>query len=232
LRPGAGIRIARHFVHAVPTQKAVNLYGAGPTQFEPVLVTIIREPYVVETSFLLVASPEYLGSSAWEFSTTTGATTPGGPVGSSRQLRTSNYNQTVAAHRLPWHGLDARIAWTAAAHESIRPTIFKGFENNYRSKTINALGLSVGRTTRRFFDRLSFRCGGGLEIADWRDEHQLLTRDGEALIAGVETAMVAHGAVRWHVDRNLAIEASFEKAYWRGIDLGENRIAFGIAVTR
>ena len=61
---------------------------------------------------------------------------------------------------------------------------------------------------------------------------QLLTRDEQPLTGGIEKAIVLDGGIRWHVSRNLALETSFGKAYWPGIDLGETRAGFGLVVTR
>ena len=76
------------------------------------------------------------------------------------------------------------------------------------------------------------RYGAGFEVADWRDEHQLLTRDGKELVAGIEGAIAVRGAVRFHLTRYFALVGSAEKVYWRAIDLSELRTGFGIALTR
>src|SRR5687768_11335219 len=193
LHPGVAVRVGRQTMAVFRSEKTVDLYGGGPVSAP---TTLVRNPRAAETSILLVTSPEYLGSSNWEFSASTGTTSPGGPIGSSRMLRTSGYSEISAYRRLPWSGLDARITWIASAHESIRPTQFLGYDGNFRSKTIQGLGLGVSRSTARVFGQFSGRYGAGVEVADWRDEHQLLTRDNQPITAGVETAIVLDGALR------------------------------------
>jgi hypothetical protein len=230
LRPGAALRIARQEMQVFGGETSIDVYGAGPPTAAPSELVLRRAPRAVETSLLVVTSPESLGATAWDFSASTGTTLPGGPIGSSRMLRSSAFSQVAAYRDLPWRRTKARVTWTSSAHESSLPSTFLGFDDNYRSKTIQGLGLGVTRSSGRLFDHFSLRYGGGLEVADWSDEHQLLTRDEKPLAAGVELAFTADAAVRWHFAPNLALEASFEKAYWRNIDLGESRVAFGIVI--
>ena len=231
LTRGSAVRIARTSI-VFDSKERMDIYGTGEfVTWTPTPLLRERAPNAHETSFLLVTSPEYLGSSNWEYSSSTGTTNPGGPLGSSRKLRVSNFNQLTAARQLPRPGWEGRVTWTAAAHESSRPTVFYGYDNNYRSKTIQALGLALRRSHRSPFDRLSVHYGGGIEVADWTDEHHLLTRNDETLTAGVEWAITGHAAVRWHFGPNLAFETSYEKAYWRNIDLGENRLGFALVIT-
>jgi hypothetical protein len=231
LHPGAAIRVSHQSMSVFRSSKTLDLYGAGPAVLST-STTLLRHPRARETAILIVTSPEYLGASSWEYSASTGSTFPGGPIGGSRMLRPSSYSEISAFRSLPWYGLDARVTWIASAHESSRPTTFLGYDGNYRSKTIQGLGLGVSRSTGRVPEQFSMRYGAGVEVADWRDEHQLLTRDNQPLTGGVETAIVLDGAFRWHVGRNVALETSFTKAYWPGIDLGEIRVGFGLVVTR
>ena len=218
LRSGAAVRIAQQSMRVL--------------DFTPVVAGVDRrEPRVTETSVLIVASPEYTGESKWEFGAATGTTTPGAGYGSSRGLRSSAFSRIVVFRELPWRDLQARLTWSSSAHESALASDFLGFRGNYRSKTIDGFGLAVG-ATRRFNDHLSWRYSGGLEVSDWRDEHQLLTRDARPLVAGVETGLTAEIAGRWQVARNLSLEASFEQVYWRALDLSEGRIGFGLVVNR
>ena len=219
LRAGAAIQIS---------QRSMRVLDFSPVQAD----VVRREPRATETSVLLVASPDYSGSSKWEFSAATGTTTPGaGYVGSSRGLRSSAYSQVAADRELPWRDLHARVTWSSSAHESALETEFLGYRGNFRSKTIDGFGVAVG-STRRLNDRFSWRYSGGIEVSDWRDEHQLLTRDGAPLVGGVETGLSADFGVRWHLGRNLALETSFEQLYWQRLDLGEGRVGFGLVVTR
>ena len=229
LHPGAALRITHQSMAVFRSERTVKLYDAP---IGASTLTLVRNPRASETAILIVSSPDYLGSSSWEFSASTGTTSPGGPIGGSRMLRTTSYNAIAAMHRLPWFGLDGRITWIASAHESIRPTIFLGYDGNFRSKTIQGLGLGVSRSLETRLERLALRGGVGVEVADWRDDHQLLTRDGQPLIGGVETAIVLDAAARWQLRRNLAIEGSVGRAYWPGIDLGETRAGIGLVVTR
>jgi hypothetical protein len=113
----------------------------------------------------------------------------------------------------------------------MRPTVFRGFDGNFRSKTIDGIGVGLGRTVW-LTDFLSARYGAGIEIADWRDEHQLLTRDGRELVAGVEGGLSLRGAARLKIAPHLAFETTLEKVYWYALDLGELRWGFGLALTR
>lgn len=193
-----------------------------------------RDPRAAETSMLLVTSPDQRGPSKWEFSAATGSTTPGGPIGGSRGLRASTYSIVSMDRDLPWAGLQGRVSWSAAAHESTLPTMYRGYPNNFRSKTINAFALGVGRTTPapRLPALFSIRYGMAIEGADWRDNYQLLTRNGEALQGGVEVGVSADLALRWHFAPHLAFETTLQRVYWHGIDVGEGRVGFGLVVTR
>lgn len=146
-------------------------------------------------------------------------------------LRSSVFNRFAAIRDLPWRGLQLETSWVAAGHESTRATKFRGYDGNFRSKTIDGFGVGIGRT-RPLHERLSFRYGAGLEVADWRDEHQLLTRDRRELVAGIETGLAVRAAARFHLTRYFAVEGNGEKIYWPGIDLSELRYGIGIALTR
>jgi hypothetical protein len=229
LRPGAAIRISRQSMRVFGSERDADIYGSGAGDSGE---RVWREPHAIETSILLVTSPEYVGASRWEFAASTGTTAPGGPIGGSRMLRASNFSRIEASRELPRGGLAARLVWTASAHESSLSSNFRGYDGNYRSKTIDGIGLGLTRTSGRVFGHFSYVLGAGVEVADWRDEHQLLTRDNQPLVAGIETAFAVDASVRWHVGRNLALVTSFEKLYWQGIDLGETRFGFGLALTR
>ena len=188
---------------------------------------------VTETSFLLVTSPEHrAASSKWEFAASTGTSTPGsGPLGSSRGLSAAAYSKITAWRDLPWHRLQARLSWAESGHESSLPSTFLGYDDNYRSKTIDGYALGVSRITS-LGEHFSVRYGAGVEVSDWRDEHYLLTRYGEEIVAGIEPGWSGDAAVRWHFAPNLALEGSLEKLYWQRLDLGETRWGFGLVVTK
>jgi hypothetical protein len=118
-------------------------------------------------------------------------------------MRSSAINRFAAMRDLPWQDLQFEGSWVSTDHESTRSTRFRGNDWN---------------------KRLSIRYGGGVEVADWRDEKEL--------VAGIDSAIALRGAARLHVTRHLALSASVEKVYWTGIDLGELRCGIGIALTK
>jgi hypothetical protein len=222
MRNGVGVRVARQTMRMFLADGA---YQGNDVER--------RHPRAAETSVLLVATPaSRLGRKlVWEFSASTGTTTPGGPIGSSRMLRSSAFTTVSAFRDLPWHGLYGRVSWVSSAHESARPTSFLGYDGNYRSKTIDSIGLGVGRAHSLPW-HLSMRYGAGVETADWRDDHQLLTRNGAELIGGVELGLNADVALRFHIGGHLALETAYQRVYWQGIDLGEGRWSLGMVVTK
>ncbi len=175
-----------------------------------------------DISIMLVSSD---ATPRWEFSAATGTTMPGAGAGGDRKLRSTALNRMTATRG------HFELSWTSTAHESSEPSIFRGYDGNFRSKTINGYGLAFTRS-HAWTDALSMRWSGGVEVADWRDEHRLLTRNGEELVAGVELALTAGAAVRLRLQPRLAFETSLQKLYWRGIDLGELRWTAGIVLTR
>ncbi|HEX8173311.1 MAG TPA: hypothetical protein VF824_22445 [Thermoanaerobaculia bacterium] len=220
LRNGAAVRISRR------DSDALRRWGevASPEENR-------RSPAAREISVLLVASPETRGSSLWEFGTATGTTAPGLGVGSARSLRHTAFTRANASRQLQWHDLQLDLSWSSTAHESALPSTFRGYDNNFRSKTINGFGIGAARS-RALFGRGTLRYGGGIELADWRDEHKLLTRNGEELVAGVEVGVTASVAARFPLGPHLAFESLLQKVYWPQLDLGEARLAFGLTLTR
>jgi len=210
LRRGAAIRVARRIF-------ALSRTSAAPSRDLAVLF--------VTTS---AGGP---GASKWEFTASTGSTLPGAGLGGDRKLRRTALNSTTLLRSFDHHDLQLQLSWTSTAHESSLPSIFHGYGGNFRSKTIESYGLGVSRT-RSLSRALSIRWSGGVEIADWRDEHRLLTRDGRELVAGVEVAATAGAAARLQLDSRLALETSLQKVYWPAIDLGELRWTAGIVLTR
>lgn len=179
----------------------------------------------------IVAADDAEGKSKWDFAAATGTTMPGAGAGGDRKLRQTALNRTTALRVLGDSDLQLEVSWSSTAHESSLPSIFRGYGGNFRSKTIEGYGLALSRT-RPLTERLSLRWSAGFEVADWRDEHRLLTRDGAELVAGVEIAAAASAALRVQLRPRLALESSLQKLYWRGIDLGEARCTFGIVLTR
>ena len=183
-----------------------------------------------ETSFMIIAS-DHARSSHWDLSAAVGATRPGvGPL-DSLGLRLTAFHRVSIAREVPWPSTQIVINWTASAHESRLPSLFKGYDLNYRSKTINGAGLGLRREAP-LSPVWSFTYGVGAEIADWSDEHELLVTEDRLIVnAGIEAALSTSGSIRWHFREGLAAEATVEQLYWFGIALGETRYSMGIVFT-
>jgi hypothetical protein len=178
-----------------------------------------------------VAAGERSGVAVWEFTAATGTTLPGAGAGGDRKLRSTALNRTGALRTLWRPDVLLEISWASTAHESSLSSTFRGYDGNFRSKTVEGYGVGLSHL-RPLTETLSMRWSAGVEVADWRDEHRLLTRDGEELVAGVEVGVTAGAALRLELQPRLAIETSLQKVYWRGIDLGEVRWTTGIVLTR
>lgn len=220
LRSGASLRIARR--HTGKTLGTHQMNGRFFPLEGPVQVT--------ETSVMFVASPE-VGDSRWEFSTSSGVTKPGGTA-SALQLKEAGWHRLTASRELPWRGLHARTTWTASAHESRMLTDFRGYPGNERSKTVDAFGLGLTREWK-LGHHVSVHYGGGIEVADWRDDHHLLFDEHiDEVIGGVEGGLAAGAAIRFRIGRGTALEANVEQVHWTGIGLGESRYGVGLVLTR
>ena len=221
LRSGASLRVSRRYIDQT------DGFRRYQSNFDPQEGPI----EVTETAVMFVASPD-TRPTAWEFSTSSGTSQPGGPIGEHRFLKQAGWHRLTAARELPWLGLEARASWTAFAHESWMRTDFRGFPGNERSKTVDAFGLGVWRR-QRLGERFSLHYGTGVEIADWRDEHHLLLdRQFRDVIGGVEMSGIAGAALRMHLGGHTALEANIEKSYWTGLRLGEVRWGVGLVLTR
>jgi hypothetical protein len=207
LRRGAGVRIARRTFE-------MTRMGTGPSR---------------DISIAFVTSADARGESNWEFGTATGTTIPGAGAGGDRKLRSTSLNRMSVLRT--FRNVQFELSWSSTAHESSVPSVFRGYGGNFRSKTIEGYGLGVAQS-RALTRALSLRWSGGLELADWRDDHKLLTRDGNELVAGVELALTASAGLRLQLQPRLAIESSLQKVYWRALDLGELRWTTGIVLTR
>ena len=205
---GAGVRIARRTFQ-------MSKMASAPSR---------------DISVMLVTTGEERGPSPWEFTTATGTSMPGAGYGGDRKLRSTSLNRTAALRTFQKRDLQLEISWTSTAHESKLPSIFRGYDGNFRSKTIEGYGFALARS-HPLTSALSMRWSGGVEVADWRDEHRLLTRNGKELVAGVELGITAGAAVRFQLQRHLAIESSLQSIYWSKIDLGELRWTAGIVLT-
>jgi hypothetical protein len=219
LRPGSAVRLSRRDVDSLTRYGRLPSPGENP-----------QSPAATETSVLLVSAPDYEGSSRWEFAAATGSTHPGAGVGSDRALRATAFTRVTALRALGSPTTQLELSWSSTAHESSRPTVFRGYDGNFRSKTINGFGVAFSQT-RELSERFALRYSGGIEVADWRDEHELLTRDGRELRAGIEGALTGTVAVRIALSPHIAFEPALQKVYWRNLDLGEARAAFGLVFT-
>lgn len=173
-----------------------------------------------ETSFVLVASPGSTAPSSWEFAATAGTSSP-----DSLDLRAAAYQRIAAMYYLG-QNLQLQASWTATAHESTRLTTFMGYPGNERGKTIESLGLAL-RHRHRLTDSLSFHYSGGLELADWADEHHLLP-----VVAGTESGFTGSASIRFALAPHASVEGGVERIWWRGLDLNETRWGVGLVLTR
>jgi hypothetical protein len=220
LRSGASLRIAQRYVGKT----------VGFAQSEGKFYPLEGPVEVTETSVMFVASP-HVRDSLWEFSTSSGAAKPGG-TGSTLNLKESGWHRLTASRVLPWFDLHARATWTASAHESRLHTDFRGYPGNERSKTVDAFGLGLAREWS-LGNHFSVLTGGGMEVADWRDEHHLLVNEElHDVIGGVEFGLAATGALRFKIGRGTALEANVEQIHWTGISYGETRYGVGLVLTR
>jgi hypothetical protein len=177
-----------------------------------------------DVSLLLIANPDMPGISPWELVTGTGMSSPYGR-GLSKALFTR-----LGVQRAITRSLDGQFSWTSSAHESYVPGVFMGFPGNFRSKTIDAFGLSV-RGTRSLSSELVAFAKGGAEAADWIDEHELLVDNGEVVKGGFELGVLVGGGVRYQLpESSLGVEAFAEHVWWPGIGLGEVRTGVAIII--
>jgi hypothetical protein len=235
-----GLQHYREFLIAVPlsggaefrlSQRRVN-YSHRVTTYEMVPIgdkgSGVRG---IETSVLLAGGAGDRNSK-WEFTTATGMSEPGGGVqGAGLNLQGAPYHRLAIFRDTKW-GVQGYTTWTATAHESKLEGTYKGYSGNYRSKTIDAFGVGV-RRKQTFNEFLTFLYGGGIEVADWRDDYGLLVRtNGVHVIGGIEGAVALNGAVRFDIGRGTALEVHAEQVYWTGIRLSEMRWGVGLVLGR
>ena len=176
-----------------------------------------------DTTLLLVATPGAQGDSAWQFLSGSGMALPY-RRGLSKALFTR-----MAVQRAVTPSLQGQFSWTSSAHESYVPGVFKGFPENFRSKTIDTLGLAV-RGTRPLSSSFVAFATAGAEVADWADEYELLVDDGEVVKGGFEVGVVAGGGVRYRLSESLGIDAFAEHVWWPGIGVGEVRTGVALVI--
>ncbi|HEX8618502.1 MAG TPA: hypothetical protein VF911_13020 [Thermoanaerobaculia bacterium] len=177
-----------------------------------------------DVSILFVSTSRSTDATPWTFSAASGISSP-------RDLELSNALFTrLSVQRAMTPAIEGAFSWTSSAHESEVEGVFMGFGGNYRSKTVEAYGLSV-RATHALSSRWSAFANGGAEAADWSDDHGLLIGEaGEVLDGGFELGVSIGGGVRRALTDDLAVEAFVEHVWWPGLDLGEIRSGVGIVI--
>lgn len=158
----------------------------------------------------------------WRFRADVGVSSPGLLFGEDLDLSRAPFTRLTASRRMSDRST-VGLSYLAAAHESTRKTVFMGYPENERGKTINGFALdwtTEVASTPRWFAEL----GAGFEIADWADEHQLLPEPG-----GTEIAPLAKISIGVPLTPHLAVVATSEHLYWAGTSLGESRLAIGIS---
>ena len=165
----------------------------------------------LETSFLIAPATR------WNVATATGVTVPSG-----LNLRRAPFTRLSTEHGLT-ENARLVVSWTSSGHESQLKTSFRGYPGNERSKTINGFGLAVDRSAHVLSG------GTGMEVAQWKDDHALLTDQNGVVNAGIEFALELHAAIRQRIGRRLALEGSIQQLYWPNLRLAETRIGVGIA---
>jgi hypothetical protein len=174
-----------------------------------------------DTAFLMVFT-DAPSDARWSFSAGAGISSPGLFLGDDLGLSRAPFTRFTAA-RLIGKRQAVGITYITAAHESTQKTVFMGYPENERGKTINGLGIEwtiALASAPRYFVEL----GAGAELADWSDEHQLLG----AVTGNTEIAPALKLAVGFPIMDQLAFVLSTEQLYWTGIELGESRFAFGL----
>jgi hypothetical protein len=179
-----------------------------------------------DTSFLLVFA-ESQTVSPWKWSAGVGISSPGLLFGESLELSRAPFWRFTASRNLTKRSAIG-VSYISAAHESKRKSVFLGYPENERGKTITGLGVDwifALTTTPRYFVEL----GAGVEAADWSDDHQLLQSGDRTITGGFEIAPAFKLSVGLPLTENLALVVSTDQLYWTGIDLGESRLAVSLS---
>ncbi|MDP9191599.1 MAG: hypothetical protein M3P06_07835 [Acidobacteriota bacterium] len=179
-----------------------------------------------DTSFLLVFT-ETGAVSPWRLSAGVGISSPGSLFGESLELSRAPFWRFTASRGVT-DRTSVGVSYISAAHESKRKSVFLGYPDNERGKTINGLGVDwifELAATPRYFVELS----AGVEAADWSDDHQLLQSADRTISGGFEIAPALKLSVGLPLTENLALVVSTDQLYWTGIDLGESRLAVSLS---
>ncbi|HEX2120458.1 MAG TPA: hypothetical protein VHL59_02350 [Thermoanaerobaculia bacterium] len=174
-----------------------------------------------DTAFLIVFA-EAAAASRWSFGADVGISSPGLLFGDDHDLSRAPFTRSTAARRISDRSA-VGVNYLTSAHESTQKTVFMGFPENERGKTIIGVGVdwtATLLTTPRYYVEL----GAGIEVADWADEHQLLPVSG-----GIEVAPALALTAGIPLTPRLALVVTSEHLYWSGIGLGESRLSIGLA---
>lgn len=229
LRGGAGITASDdgHAGGTVMAEASAEVPLASGVRFriahrESALLLSGESLRVRDTAFLMVFAETPAAASAWRFTAGAGVSSRGLFFGEDHDLSRAPFTRLTAARRLGDRSA-LGITYMTSAHESTKKTVFMGYPENERGKTIDGIGIeftSAVVTTPRYFVEL----GAGAELSDWADEHQLLPVDG-----GTEIAPVVKVSLGFPLSDRLALVATSEHLYWTGISLGESRLAVSLS---
>lgn len=177
-----------------------------------------------DVSILFVSNARAAEDGPWTFSASSGMSSP-------RDLELSNALFTrLSVQRKIVGNIEGVFSWTSAAHESEVEGVFMGFGGNYRSKTIEAYGLSV-RVPFALSSQWSAFATAGAEAADWSDDHGLLIGEAcEVVDGGFEFGVGVGGGVRRALTDDLSLDVYAEHVWWPGIGLGEVRVGAGVVI--
>ncbi|HVR43599.1 MAG TPA: hypothetical protein VMS56_09145 [Thermoanaerobaculia bacterium] len=170
------------------------------------------------------------GASRWDCELFAGASRPGRGPGRSLDLGNAPLHK-YGLHRIRGGGAQRiGLTFTASAHESRRRTDFLGTGGNLRGKTIP----SVGITWDRRFDLgplVILRAGGGVEVADWSDPHELLVDGAASLEAGIAAAAVATVSASVPITPAVRLIVGVDQLHWLGTGLAERRVILGAGLS-
>ena len=224
----SSVRILRRTaVHSTGLTGGVKLAGMGNDHSAAV---------AKEIGILFVGRPGATSLAQWGFSATSGMSDPGRMVSGHLNLSRASFHRFAVTRNLGDRPLAAQLSWSSFAHESQLEGVFNGYPKNLRSKTIDSYGLGL-RYSRRIWRGLSASATGGIEIADWSDDHGLLIRGDwptsrQVVQGGIEAGANGGLAVRYIIGRGLGVEAMAEQAFWPGIRLGERRTGVAFVIAR
>jgi hypothetical protein len=219
--------LRRTAVNSMGLMNGVRLAGSGSEHSAAV---------AKEFGLLVVSRPGPATDAHWSFAATSGMSEPGKLVSGSLNLSRASFHRFTVARELGALPLEARLTWTSFAHESELEGVFNGYPKNLRSKTIDSYGVGI-RFTRKIWRGLSAHATGGVEIADWTDDHGLLVRGNQpasrtVVAGGIEPGANGGIGLRYIIGRGMGVEVMGEQAFWPGIRLGERRTGIAFVIAR